>query len=132
MRPLGDEARDARKPLHPSIAADALHGSIHGCDLTPDEARAELLVYLGGDWSVSALSYKHDPAKVVYAMHGRVHLGMGRSTFREAVDAFKAEWGGAVEPWMEAAISAKLDTADVDGYAPDEAVIARVLKDGIR
>jgi len=118
VRPLGDEARDARKPLHPSIAADALHGSIHGCDLTPDGARAEVLAFLGEGWSASALSYKHVPSRVVYAMRGRLHFGAGKETFREAVDALKLEWQEAVKPWVEAGVDAaqwginKQDTVD--------------------
>ena len=99
-------------------------------DLTPAEARAEVEAFMGEGWTCMAESQR-DGFLYSYtaACRGSVVVGCMAPTYRAAVDALKAAWRDAVRPWMEAAIDAKLDTADVDGYAPNERVIARVLKE---
>ena len=99
-------------------------------DLTPDEARAEVEAFMGEGWTHYV--GKNDDETWVKSTHGYVTLFGCAPTLRPVVDALKAAWRDAVRPWMEAAIEAKLDTADVDGYAPDEVVIARVLKEGYK
>lgn len=104
-------------------------------DLTAEEARAEVEAFLGDGWDVAAYPFPYydggkDMPHVVARYKGAVlALESDAPTYRAAVDALKSAWRDAVRPWMEAAIEAKLDTADVDGYAPDERVIARVLKE---
>ena len=95
-------------------------------DLTPAEARAEVEAFMGESWKVrvQASEYRH-----VWADCGMCCVEGHEPTFRAAVSALRSAWRDAVRPWMEAAIDAKLDTADVDGYAPNERVIAHVLKE---
>lgn len=97
-------------------------------DLTPAEARAEVEAFMGESWTCDAFpSFRAGNEPRAYAACGDVRVLGGGPTYRAAVSALKAAWRDAVRPWMERAIEAKLDTADVDGYAPDERVIARVL-----
>ena len=107
-------------------------------DLTPEEARAEVKAFMGEGWHVTFVRPPDFPDRIyacawlpcVRAGDFKVRVESPCClTARAAVDALKAAWRDAVRPWMEAAIEAKLDTADVDGYAPDEVVIARVLKE---
>jgi len=98
-------------------------------DLTPEEARAEVAAFMGPRWDCGALIVGASTRLVIASREaGRGASVEGRGpTYRAAVSALKQAWRDAVRPWMEAAIDAKLDTADVDGYAPNERVIARVL-----
>jgi len=104
-------------------------------DLTPAEARAEVEAFFGSEWTVIAPA--PDGTEVageecyVGAWRGDVNLSAFEPTYRAAVAALKSAWRDAVRPWMEAAIEAKLDTADVDGYAPTERVIDRVCEKGM-
>ena len=100
-------------------------------DLTPTEARAEVEAFMGEGWRGTA--WKEGDAHFVGAYPGHAAQWTLRSreslTYRAAVEALKQSWRDAVRPWMEEAIEAKLDTADVDGYAPTDDVISRVLKE---
>lgn len=99
-------------------------------DLTPAEARAEVEAWLGEGWITDAVQFP-DGNKQLHAERGPVRLDVRTRTHRAAVAALKQAWRDAVRPWMEAAIEAKLDTADVDGYAPTERVIDRVCEKGM-
>lgn len=109
-------------------------------DLTPAEARAEVEAFLGPEWNVRAIvppDYNDRCYMAAFIPCSRAGDFKVRvespccPTYRAAVDALKQAWRDAIRPWMEAAIEAKLDTADVDGYAPDEVVIARVCEKGM-
>ena len=104
-------------------------------DLTPEEARAEVEAFMGPGWTCGA-TIVGVATRLAYARRfvaGRTTVEVeGKATsYRAAVDALKQAWRDAVRPWMEAAIEAKLDTADVDGYAPNERVIDRVCEKGM-
>jgi len=99
-------------------------------DMTPAEARAEIEAFLGEGWTAKAwpcaTSYE-----VTAESGGGLILHAYAPTYRAAVAALKQAWREAVRPWMDAAIDAKLDTADVDGCAPNERVIDRVCEKGM-
>ena len=100
-------------------------------DLTPTEARAEVEAFMGEGWTCLATRANSPREYCVDALRPNTAIAVGGSgpTYRAAVDALKQSWRDAVRPWMEEAIEAKLDTADVDGYAPTDDVISRVLKE---
>ena len=100
-------------------------------DLTPAEARAEVEAFMGEGFKCHAEWGYNGAFVIAYTVEADdVRVGStDHPTYRAAVDALKSAWRDAVRPWVEAAIEAKLDTADVDGYAPDEVVVARVLKE---
>lgn len=100
-------------------------------DITMDQAVAEVQAFFGEEWTVIAppRDGTEDAGEECYvsAWRGVVGSHAFAPTYRAAVDQLKASWRTAVEPWMENAIDAKLDTADVDGYAPTERVIDRMF-----
>lgn len=108
-------------------------------DLTPAEARAEVEAFMGEGWKPFVGEFPAEGAGsawqvgelYVSATHDNTTVNGYGMTYRAAVDALKTAWRDAVRPWMEAAIEAKLDTADVDGYAPNERVIDRVCEKGM-
>jgi len=103
-------------------------------DLTPTEARAEVEAFMGEGWTARTEVSLLSPGVWVEARREDAVLlsTNAHPTYRAAVSALLQAWRDAVRPWMEAAIEAKLDTADVDGYAPTERVLDRVLEEGMR
>jgi len=115
--------------------AQAEDRSVTAPDLTPEEARAEVEAFMGEGWDSDALTVGV-ATRLAYARRfvaGRMNVEVeGKAnTYRAAVAALKQAWRDAARPWMEAAIEAKLDTADVDGYAPTERVVDRVCEKGM-
>lgn len=112
--------------------AAATHDTPYGAS----EARAEVEAFMGEGFRcivTQAITRTAQPChrfRVCAVRSGITNQATG-PTYRAAVDALKAAWRDAVRPWMEAAIEAKLDTADVDGYAPNERVIDRVCEKGM-
>jgi hypothetical protein len=115
----------------------ASRNAVTAPDLTPDAARAEVEAFLGEGFSVWAGPQEDRDGNGFGVFSINVEFATGilclfsasEVSYRAAVDAIKQAWRDAVRPWMEEAIEAKLDTADVDGYAPTDDVISRVLKE---
>lgn len=98
-------------------------------DLTPAEASAEVEAFFGPGWEAIVREWGNGRTVEAWHFSGVEVSPPTMDSYRDRVAWCKQSWRDAVRPWMEAAIEAKLDSADVDGYAPTDHIISRVLKE---